>query len=118
MYALSIRYMASGCGTISSRTLLSWYLPSVIKIKVGILPLKSSNVWILIAHLEYFPFAQANNLRLKETVVESSAKTSLSMSTFGIVLSEYMGLTVFIKYSPKSAKILQSLFSLALDSVD
>jgi len=72
----------------------------------------------LIAPLEYLPFAQANNLRLKDTVVESSAKTSLSMSTFGIGQSEYIGLTFYIRYSPKSAKILQSRFSFARDSVD
>jgi|WetSurMetagenome_2_1015567.scaffolds.fasta_scaffold54124_2 hypothetical protein len=71
-----------------------------------------------LAPLEYLPSAQANSLRLNDTVVESSAKTSLSMSIFGIGLSEYIGLTVFISYSPKSAKILQSRFSLALDSVD
>lgn len=86
--------------------------------KVGILPRKSSIVWILIAPLEYLPSAQANSLRLNETVVESSAKTSLSILTLGIGVSEYMGLTVFIRYSPKSAKIFQSRFSFALDSVD
>ncbi|HUX56167.1 MAG TPA: hypothetical protein VMV77_04290 [Bacteroidales bacterium] len=59
----------------------------IIKIKVGMLPFKSSIVCIFIAPLEYFPLAQLNSFILKDIVVESKAKTSLSISTLGIGLS-------------------------------
>ena len=117
-YALSIKYIASGIGGRISRTLLSWYFPSVIWIKAGILPLKSSNVWIFTAPRQYLPCAQLNNLILKDIVVESSANTSLSILTLGMELFEYSGLTLDIRYSPNSAKILQSRRSFARDKVD
>src|SRR5690554_7563809 len=89
-----------------------------MKIKAGILPLRSSNVAIFTAPREYLPLAQLKSLMLKDIVVESNANTSLSISTFGIGLSEYRGLTLFIRYSPKSANILQSRRSFARDKVD
>jgi hypothetical protein len=59
----------------------------VIKIKEGMLPLKSSKVWTFIAPLEHLPGAQLNSFILKDMVVESKAKTSLSISILGIGLS-------------------------------
>src|SRR3546814_5875581 len=83
-YALSMIYIAPGTGTRTSSTLLSWYLPSVIRIKEGMLPLRSNNVWTFMAPREYFPGAQLNSFRLREIVVESRANTSFSTSIFGI----------------------------------
>src|SRR3546814_2864756 len=74
-YALSMIYIAPGTGTRTSSTLLSWYLPSVIRIKEGMLPLRSNNVWTFMAPREYFPGAQLNSFRLREIVVESRANT-------------------------------------------
>jgi hypothetical protein len=71
-----------------------------MKIKAGIFPLKSSNVWIFTAPREYLPLAQLKSLMLKDIVVESNANTSLSISTLGTGLSEYNGLTLFIRHSP------------------
>ncbi len=48
------------------------------------LPLKSSIVCIFIAPLEYLPSAHLNRFMLKDIVVESMAKISLSISIFGI----------------------------------
>src|SRR5690554_7305258 len=89
-----------------------------MKIKAGILPLRSSNVWIFTAPREYLPLAQLKNLMLKDIVVESNANTSLSISTFGTGLSEYRGLTLLIRCSLKSTNILQCHRSFIRDKVD
>src|SRR5690606_7299006 len=101
-----------------SRTLLSWYFPSVTKIKVGMLRLRSRSAWIFTAALEYFPGAHWNRARLSEIVVESKAKTSLSKLILGIGSSPYIGRTRPIRYCPKSANNLESLLSLARESED
>ena len=88
-----------------------------MKIKAGILPLKSSNVWIFTAPREYLPLARLKSLMLKDIVVESNANTSLSISTFGTGLSEYIGLTLLIRYSPKSTNILLSRRSFAREKL-
>ncbi len=61
------------------------------------LPLRSNNVWILTAPLEYFPGAQVNSFRLREIVVESNANTSLTMSTLGISVFAFIGLTRVVR---------------------
>src|SRR5690606_3869135 len=113
-----MRYIAPGIGTSTSSTLLSWYLPSVIRMNDGTLPRRFNRVWIFIAPREYFPGAQLNSLRLREIVVESNANTSFWISMFGIGESVYMGPTRPIMYCPKSANILQSLPSFARERLD
>ena len=81
------------------------------------LPLISCAVWILAAPREYLPSAQEKSFRLREIVVESRASTSFSMSTFGIGWFSY-NVTNWMRYVPKSANILQSLFSFARDRVN
>lgn len=81
------------------------------------LPRKLSKVCTLTAPLVYFPSAQVKRFILNEIVVESKAKTSLLIFTLGTGKSAQSGRTKPMRYSPKSAKIRQSRFSLARERV-
>ena len=104
--------------SISSSAFTSWYFPSVMRIKVGMLHRKSKRVWTLIAPLERLPLAQLQSVRLREMVVESRTKISLSISKCGTGVFAYKGWTRLIRYAPKSANMRQSRLSLSRDSVD
>src|ERR1700747_1697485 len=64
---------------MSSRMLTSCTLPSVMRMKVGIEPRRSSSVCILTAALCLRNLAQGNNAKHKSMVVESNAYRSRTL---------------------------------------
>src|SRR5690606_41824733 len=110
--------MASGMGNRLSNVLLSWHLPSVIRINAGILPLRSNKVCTLTAAREYLPGAHPNSFRLSDIVVESNANPSFAISTPAMLSFLSLGRTLHIRSFPKLEKIRWTRPSFALDRVD
>src|SRR5713226_3344872 len=88
-----------------------------MRMKVGILPCRSSRVCILTAALCFRNFAHGNNAKHKSMVVESNAYRLWSRSTPIGSLAQ-RGRAMRIKTCAKSAKIRQSRESLASASVE